>query len=164
MIFVQVFRGHPEYGLWALLVVDRAVWKSGILVFFDSLPSYYPKLMENLKDMFSGTPLAPKGCRWIRASMPEQGSGTMDCGVWMSCIAASYVKGLLQRNLIMPALDGKGDRRMFSHVEALSNNDSTYIGGTGRRESATLTMIASLIFFRFTGQLMSSVFRSIAFI
>ena len=133
MIFVQVFRGHPEYGHWALLIVDWMVWKSGILVFFDSLPSYSPQSMENLKDMFLGTPLAPKGCKWIRASMPEQGCGTMDCGIWMSCIAASYVKGLLERNLIMPGLDGKGDMSLFSHVKALSSNDdSTSVGGTGR--------------------------------
>jgi hypothetical protein len=47
-------------------------------------------------------------------------------------MAASYVKGLLDRNLIMPGLDGEGDRSMFSHVKALCSCDSTYVGGTGR--------------------------------
>jgi hypothetical protein len=65
VIFVQVFRGHIQAGHWFLLIIDRTISKHGALIFFDSLPDYFPDTLSKLKSMLTGTPLAPEGCKWI---------------------------------------------------------------------------------------------------
>jgi hypothetical protein len=52
LIFLQIFRGHPECGHWALAVVDRTVWKPGIVVLFDSLPDYCPDKFDTPRKSF----------------------------------------------------------------------------------------------------------------
>jgi len=128
VIFIQVFRGEPECGHWALLVVDRTVDKLGKLVFIDSLPNMFRNTMSLLQDMLSGTSLAPEGCTWIRASMPKQGLGTMDCGIFMSCMAGLYVKGLLARGCLSP----KSNVADFTSVNITFKRDATTVGGAGR--------------------------------
>jgi len=72
VIFVQVFRGVPEAGHWSLLIIDRTVDKVGRLVFIDSLPDMYSDTFDKLKSSLSESPLAPNGCKWVRARMPRQ--------------------------------------------------------------------------------------------
>ena len=51
----------------------------------DSLPAMFPDTMSMLQNLLSGTPLAPEGCKWIRADMPKQGLGTMDYRALILC-------------------------------------------------------------------------------
>jgi hypothetical protein len=128
IIFIQVFKGVPECGHWALLVVDRTVDKSGRLVLIDSLPNMFRDTMSILQNILSGTPLAPKGCKWICASMPKQGMGTMDCGVFMTCMAGIYVKGLLSRG----CLSAGNKATYFTNVNITFKHDATTVGGAAR--------------------------------
>jgi len=96
------FVGVPEAGHWTLLIIDRTVFRPGIAVFCDSLPSYEPHLFESLKERFCGTRAISDKTRWIRSSMPRQGLGTNNCGVWMCCIAAAYVCSLWAKNVLCP--------------------------------------------------------------
>lgn len=134
LIFIQVFRGPTEAGHWALLVVDRTADKLGQLVFIDSLPNLYKDTFEQLHECLSGTPLTPEGCKWIRASMPRQGPRTMDCGVFMSCIAAAYTKGLVSRGCFSAQ-----EVSDFTSVAIQFKDDATILGGEGRDH-----MLASL--------------------
>jgi hypothetical protein len=127
LIFIQVFRGPTEAGHWALLVVDRTVDKLGRLVFIDSLPNLYKDTFEQLRECLSGTPLTPDGCKWIRASMPRQGPRTMDCGVFMSCIAAAYTKGVVSRGCFSAQ-----EVSDFTSVSIQFKDDATILGGEGR--------------------------------
>jgi hypothetical protein len=65
LIFLQIFRGEPEAGHYALLVVDRTVDKLGRLVFIDSLPKLFSDTFDKLKEALVGTLLAPEGSKWI---------------------------------------------------------------------------------------------------
>ena len=135
LICIQVFQGHPECGHWAQLVIDRTVWAPGILVLFDSLPNCFTGTLDLLKQRLGGSPLAPKGCKWLRATMPKQGLGTMDCGVWMCCMASLYVKGLVDRK-VLPMLKEQvraDPPRAFTKVVVKASKDSTDIGGEGRQ-------------------------------
>jgi hypothetical protein len=132
LIFLQIFRGHPECGHWALAVVDRTVWKQGIVVLFDSMPGCFPDTLEMLKVWLAGSPLTTEGCKWITADMPHQGKGTQDCGVWMCCMASLYVKHLLDHDLL--ANSGKGvEEKMISSVSVFTTEDATEVGGDGRK-------------------------------
>jgi hypothetical protein len=84
--------------------------------------------MSILQNILSGTPLAPKGCKWIRASMPKQGMGTMDCGVFMTCMAGLYVKGLLSRG----CLSAGNKATDFTNVNITFKRDATTVGGAAR--------------------------------
>jgi Ulp1 family protease len=130
LIFVQVFRGHTQAGHWSLLVIDRTVSKHGILVFFDLLPDYFPDIINKLKCALAGTPLALEGCTWIHATMPKQGFRTNDCGVFMSCIAALYTKGLIKENRL--SANSSASETIFTDVEVRTNFDSTDVGWAGR--------------------------------
>jgi len=125
-------RGDPQYGHWALLVIDhRTVWKPGLLVLFDSYPGLYSDTMEHIKKMTQGSVLAPKGCEYFVARTPFQGPGTMDwCGIWMSIIAALYVKELSQHNLLAKGVDVEGWK--ITNVEVATSEDTTIVGGDGR--------------------------------
>jgi hypothetical protein len=57
IVFLQIFRGHPECGNWSLAVVDRTVWKRGIVVLFDSMPGCSPNALDKLKEWLAGSPL-----------------------------------------------------------------------------------------------------------
>lgn len=131
VIFVQVFRGHIQAGHWSLLIIDRTISKHGALIFFDSLPDYFPDTLSKLKSMLTGTPLAPEGCKWIKAKMPNQGFRTNDCGVFMSCIASLYTKELITANRLL-ASSSSASATLFSSVEVCANSDSTNVGWAGR--------------------------------
>jgi len=126
LILVQVFRGQTDYGHWASLVIDRTV-KPGLAVFFDSLPGYCPKSMEMLQEKLSAFPL--EDLSWIRADMPKQARGTMDCGVLMSLGMAAYVRGrsqwLRQRERLVA-------EREIKEVKFVATDDMYDIGLYGR--------------------------------
>jgi hypothetical protein len=131
LIFLQIFLGHPECGHWALVVVDRTVWKPGIVVLFDSLPGCCPATFGMLQEELSGSPLTREGCKWIQADMPRQGKATNDCGVWMCCMASLYVKHVLDHDLLTNP--GKEEENMISRVSVVSTTeDTTKVGGDGR--------------------------------
>jgi hypothetical protein len=57
-----------------------------------------------LQNLLSGTPLAPEGCnKWINASILKQGTGTLDCGVFITCMALLYAKGCLSCSCLSAA-------------------------------------------------------------
>jgi hypothetical protein len=126
LIFLQIFRGHPECGHWALAVVDRTVWKQGIVVLFDSMPGCFPDTLQMLKEWLAGSPLTVEGCKWITANMPHQGSSTNDCGIWMCCMASLYLRGLLEHDVL--ANSGKVQEKMISSVSVVSRKDATEVG------------------------------------
>jgi Ulp1 family protease len=132
LIFLQIFRGHPECGRLALaVVVDRTVWKQGIVVLFDSMLVCFPNTLEMLEEWLAGSPLTVEGCKWITANMPHQGSNTSDCGVWMCCMATFYIRGLLEHDLLVNS--GKVHEKMISRVSVVSRKDATEVGGDGRK-------------------------------
>lgn len=102
LILAQIFRGPVEGGHWSLLVVDRTLHLLGILVYFDSLPNFMESTLTDLQALLDDTPLVKLGSKWIRASMPKQGMRSNDCGIFMCCIAAAYIKGLLQADIFPP--------------------------------------------------------------
>jgi len=72
----------------------------------------------------------PEGCEYVVASTLFQGLGTMDCGIWMSIIAALYVQELSQHNLLAKDVDVEG--RKITNVEVATSEDTTIVGGDGR--------------------------------
>jgi hypothetical protein len=93
LVFIPVFCGPIEAGHWALLVIDRTKYKPGVAVYFDSLPAYNPDMYGQARSVLQLCGLS--GLTWIKADMPKQGSGTNDCGVWMSCVASIYARSVL---------------------------------------------------------------------
>jgi Ulp1 family protease len=87
--------GPIQGGYWALLVIDRTEYKQGIVVYFDSLPGFDKKMFDKAKSLLELCGFS--GCKWIRATMPKQGCGTNDCGVWMCCLASIYAKSVFSR-------------------------------------------------------------------
>ncbi len=131
LILIQVFRGHIDCGHWSLLVVDRTVYKPGIVVFFDSLPDIFPDTMSLLQQKLAGSPLRRMDIKWIQADMPKQGPRTNDCGIWMCLMASVYVKNLLDRE-VLPGRKQKEETSPYASVVAEASLDETVVGGYGR--------------------------------
>jgi hypothetical protein len=78
------------------LLVQQVQMLVGFAWNFRTLTSWYVSVHHGmLQNLLSGTPLAPEGCKWIHASMLKQGTGTLDCGVFITCMASLYAKGCL---------------------------------------------------------------------
>jgi Ulp1 family protease len=97
LIFLPIFVGHVSAGHWALLVVDRLYVKTGIITYFDSLPSFAPRTYATLKKLLAGSPLVKFGSDWYKADVPRQGASTNDCAVWMCMNATAYLRAARAR-------------------------------------------------------------------
>lgn len=132
LIFVQVFRGLPDYGHWILCVIDRVTSPEDLVIVFDSLPAYAPDTPEVLQRVFTSTPLDEGGrtLKFIVADTPLQGRGTNDCGAWMSMFAGLYLKTVLDQGSL-------ASRRRSGIVSTVSvvtdpNTDAVSLGSRGR--------------------------------
>jgi len=101
VIIIPIFLGPREAGHWTLLICDRTRSKTGVMVYFDSLPAYQKDIFEKLQEVLQHTSLVKEGTKWIRATMRNQAIGSNDCGMWMCCSASVYVKGLKDRGWLV---------------------------------------------------------------
>jgi hypothetical protein len=83
-----------------------------------------------LWNMLLGTPLATKGCKWNCASMLKQ------CGVFMTCMAGLYVKGLLSHGCLSAANEATD----FTNVNITFKRDATTVGGGAARDHMMLAL------------------------
>lgn len=98
IFFIQVFRGLPECGHWALLVVERIAGMMCSLT--QPLPNMCRDTMnEYFTECTTGTLLVLKGCKTFRATVLKQGIGAMDYGVFMCCVAGPYKKEILSHGV-----------------------------------------------------------------
>jgi hypothetical protein len=126
LILCQVFRGPTEYGHWASLVIDRT-FSPGLVVFFDSMPGCFPNSMQQLQEKLAAFPL--DGLKWIRAEMPHQAPGTLDCGVLMSTGMAAYVRG---RHHLLNQIEPPEASHNIKQVRFIAKDDMLEIGWDGR--------------------------------
>jgi len=109
VIMFQIFLGPLEGGHWTLLICDRTRSTAGVMVFFDSLPTYERDIFEKLQTFFQDTSLVKEGTKWIRVTMRNQHPGSNDCGMWMCCSASAYVKALKERGWLV---EGENKQRV----------------------------------------------------
>ena len=89
VMVVQIFTGDNSAGYWSLLIIDRSSYKPGIFVYFDSLGGG-KHTMQEVKNLFTLFLFCRRNSKWIHACVPKQGSGTNDCGVYMTCLATAF--------------------------------------------------------------------------
>ena len=133
VINLQVFWGPREAGHFASLILDRTRHYNPLAVYADSLPGYHPGAMAKLKQLLGGIEdLGTDNMTWIEASVPRQGFGTNDCGVFACCFSMLYVQalklgGLLDAEPITPAKDVTGVSLVLP-----PKMDATQFGAHGR--------------------------------
>ena len=104
VINLQVFWGPLEAGHFASLILDRTRHFDPLAVYADSLPGYHPGAMAELQQMLGCIEeLGTNKMTWIEASVPRQGMGTNDCGVFSSCFSFLYLHALQQGGLLSDA-------------------------------------------------------------
>ena len=131
---LQIFEGNCHAGHFACLIIDRRVLRDGIFTYFDSGKRFGYTSMAMMKECFEGSQLAAnKNSIWIEAELPQQGSKTMDCGVWMCILIASFLRSLKEKN----GCDVPGGLQIYKKVKVRISpssvpQDSTWyrVGGS----------------------------------
>ena len=110
---LQIFEGNCDAGHFACLIIDRRVLPDGIFTYFDSGKRFGYTSMAMMKECFEGSRRAAnKDSIWIEAELPQQGSKTMDCGVWMCILIASFLRSLKEKN----GFDVPGGLQVYKEV------------------------------------------------
>ena len=104
LIFVQTFEGHSTAGHFGLLIIDRTRHADGVFIFVDSFQELGYNTFQKLQGIIRKTPLYRKQSKWIRGNIPQQGTGTNDCGVWMCSMATAYCLTLVKQGVLVPRL------------------------------------------------------------
>ena len=96
---LQIFEGCAEAGHFACLIIDRRMYPAGIFTFFDSGKRFSYTSMRTMKECFeeSGCAASEESI-WIDADVPQQGSKTMDCGIWMCMFIARFLRALKEKD------------------------------------------------------------------
>jgi len=132
-IVLQIFRGPIESGHWSTVVVDRTRKSHPLAVYADSLPNLYSDTLSVIQKALEHTPIHSDSLKWIRADIPRQGAGTMDCGVYSSCFPALYVRSLEKKGLLMSGRQDSLDEGVQTvHMILPKGCDARFWGGTGR--------------------------------
>lgn len=160
LMIVQIFTGHTRAGHFSLLLIDRTQYKPGIFVYFDSLGGV--GTFRALQRVFMDSAYCSAGAKWVHATVPFQGAGTNDCGVYMCCIATAFVKHLVENGNLVDSLV-PSNRKVAQNSQVPHYNCVTVtlekgpfdFGAMGRKH-----MLASM--FRRSIELNSEVFQQIA--
>jgi hypothetical protein len=91
--------------------------------------------MQTVKNVITPFPFC-KNSKWIRACVLNQGSGTNDCGVYMTCLATAFAKSLLERDSVVRGSKQRPLRLPYTSVTVELNGvgaDAYAFGIEGRR-------------------------------
>ena len=116
LVVLQIFSGPRHCGHWSGLIIDRTRERAAA-IYFDSLPSYNPKMFSYCKGMLLKAGILDETCNWITARLPKQAGGSNDCGVFMCCTAVAYIKTLMSNGALGSDGESSTQESLPSEVE-----------------------------------------------
>jgi hypothetical protein len=104
LLLIPIFSGRTTGGHFSLVIIDRTLYDSGIFFYFGSHEALDSVVAEEVFDVLRRTKLWKKDSRWKlniaggSSGMPQQGSGTNDCGVFTCCMTSAFIQNALNRH------------------------------------------------------------------
>jgi hypothetical protein len=103
-MLVPIFTGVTTGGHFSLVIIDRTVYQPGIFFYFGSHESWDKAAFVEVMNALVKTGLWNKDSQWRNniargtSGMPQQGSGTNDCGAFTCCLASAFIQNALDRH------------------------------------------------------------------